>query len=153
MRLQRFCFLLCLLVPLAACQTIGVVSNPPRVHLADIKPLSGGGGIFAQQFGVSFIVENPNNAVLQIDGISYDLRVNGQPLMSGQSGQSGRINAFSQGNVGVLSSVSTLNILNQVLGAGREQGLSYQLDGRIYYRGGPRNGVPFRDGGAFNFGL
>lgn len=100
-------------------------------------------GLLEQRLGIKLRVMNPNDADLSIDGVTFDVDVNGQSFAKGVSNKAVTVPRFGEAVLD-LSAVSTLGSLLRQLGdlakSGRET-VEYRVHGRFY--GGGMNGVPF----------
>lgn len=127
---------------LAACATI---SQRPEVSLSglDIQEI----GLLEQRFGLRLRVLNPNDADISIDGLSYELEVNGQAFAKGVSNRAVTVPRMGEAVVEV-SAISNLGgllrQLNELHKGGREA-VTYRLTGRL--NAGGLGSVPFEHQG------
>lgn len=100
-------------------------------------------GLLEQRLGVKLRVMNPNDTDLPIDGVSFEVDVNGQGFAKGVFNKAVTVPRFGEALLD-LSAVSTLGSLLRQLGdlakGGRET-VQYRVHGRFH--GGGFNGVPF----------
>jgi LEA14-like dessication related protein len=116
---------------LAGCAHLGK-ADKPRVNIANITPKEV--KLFEQVFDLELRVMNPSDKGLAINGLVFDLEVNGQPFASGVSNHRFTIEPFSS-YVLQVEAVTTLgNMLRQVIKAQREEfsGLTYRLKGSFH---------------------
>lgn len=126
-RLLSLIFVLCL----AGCAGLGEPLEKPRVTLAGLELESL--NLFEQRFQVALRLSNPNPLALTVDGVEFDLALNGQPFAHGLSRET--VTLPAQGETVVKLKVSTqLGTLWKQLRAlqGGGQPLGYQLNGRLF---------------------
>ena len=124
---------------LAGCASLSMKS--PEVSLADVTIEEF--GLLEQRLGIKLRVMNPNDADLPIDGVTFEVDVNGQSFAKGVSNKSVTVPRFGEALLD-LSAVSTLGSLLRQLAelakSGRDT-VQYRVHGQFY--GGGLNGVPF----------
>jgi LEA14-like dessication related protein len=120
---------LCLFV-VAGCATVPSGVEPVKVSLADISMLDF--GLIEQKLGLKLRIQNPNNVEIPIEGLSYELELNGKSFADGLAHPQTRVPAF--GDVVIDSeAVSNLSGLFQQIGQlQKEQKLHYSLKGKLY---------------------
>jgi LEA14-like dessication related protein len=118
---------------------------PPRVRLADMKLLEG--GLFAQRIGLELLVGNPNNFDLALDGLTFELEVNGQPFADGFSNEAVTIPRLSEVKVPVKASTTLFNLVEQALILGERAELEYRLSGVAHLSGLTKRSVPYEQAG------
>lgn len=130
MKVIKICAALFLAMLLTACA--GLMSRPesPRVSLIGLKPVSM--ELFEQRFLVSLRVKNPNQFVLPIRGLDFNMDINGKRFANGLSATSVDIPALGEGRVDVEVGSSLLNTFRQ-LGAilQQGQGFDYKIKGVV----------------------
>jgi hypothetical protein len=122
---------LSLLVMLTACSSLPQ-HDPLRTSLAGIEPLPGEG--LEARFAVKLRVQNPNDHPIDFNGVTLELQVNKQPMLSGVSAQSGQVPRYGETLVTVPVSLSAYAALQQawaVAGYQHGQGLPYELRGKL----------------------
>src|SRR4051794_22514031 len=82
-----------------------VGTQPPTVTIVDFGV--GSAGLFEQQFNLRLRIQNPNAEEFRIDGIAFDLDVNGQPFAKGVGNQAVIVPRYASGFMTV-EAVSTL---------------------------------------------
>lgn len=118
-----------------------MATRPPGVSLANVSIEEF--GLLEQRLGLTLRVMNPNDADLPIDGVSFDVDVNGQHFAKGVSSKAVTIPRLGEALVDV-SAVTTLGDLLRQLGQlakGGRRTVEYRVHGRLYGVG--LNGVPF----------
>ncbi len=116
----------------AGCAVTQPRLEPLSVTLADIRPAQI--GLLEQEYAIKIRVQNPNNADVRIDGLSYQIDLNGQPFAKGVSRQSTSVAAFSEvvldatavGNLG-----SIMSQVVQIQKSGPPERFSYRLKGKL----------------------
>lgn len=91
---------------LSSCALLDPAYEKPAVHLVRIEPLSSSG--FEQRFRVDLKIINPNRSGLNISGMSYTLKLNGEKVVTGVAGQIAEIPSFSETVVQVEASTNIL---------------------------------------------
>ncbi len=112
----------------------------------------GNAGLFEQQYNLRLRIQNPNADDFRVDGIAFDLDVNGQPFAKGVGGESVTVPRYGSGFMPV-EAVSTLGALLKQFGRvsdGNKTLFKYRIKGQLSIVGGSR--VPFEETGEFDFG-
>ena len=114
----------------AGCATFPGGPEPVKVSLSDISMLDF--GLIEQKLGLKLRIQNPNNVEIPIEGLSYELELNGKPFANGLAHPQTQVPAF--GEVVIDSeAVSNLSGLFQQVGQlQKEQKLRYYLKGKLY---------------------
>lgn len=123
------CLILC---GLAACSGLPHDARPPKVSVAevDIKSL----GMFEQRFDVGLRVGNPNDFDLRIEGLEFDLEVNGHAFATGLARTSALLPALSSTVMRVDAVTQSRDLIRQIktLPAGAlRTGVPYRISGRV----------------------
>lgn len=130
---------------LAGCGTADPV--PPQVSVADLRLLDS--TVFEQRFEINLRIGNPNDFALPLDGLTFDLEVNGESFARGFSNQRVTIPRLGEGHVSVAASTTLVEVLRQMqLLAGRID-LTYRLRGFAYLDSLQRRTVPYESEGSF----
>ena len=119
-------------VLLAACTGLPLNAVPPRVSIAEVEVKSL--GLFEQKFDVGLRVANPNDFDLKIEGLDFDLEVNGRPFASGLSRVSTLVPAASNTVLRVEAIVQSKNLARQIRTLPPEslkEGVPYRVKGRV----------------------
>ena len=106
---------------------------PPEVRLADLRPV--GGGLIEQRFELSLRLVNRNDFALEIDGLTVELDLNGQPFASGLSNRSLTIPRLGQVVAPVEVSTTLLEVVQSLLDVAGSGRLSYRISGVAYMSG------------------
>ena len=103
-----------------------------------------------QRFEVGLRIYNPNNRDLKIDGVDFELDVNGMRLARGAGAVDLVLPRLGEAETTVRASTSVLDIARQVMAAGRSETLSYTLSGRIHLGSGLGGSLPFSKSGELS---
>jgi LEA14-like dessication related protein len=142
-RFRAISGLLVILV-LAACAQIGE-TRAPQVNVVDIRLLQS--GLLEQRFQVDLRIGNPNDFDLPIDGLTFELDLNGRRFAEGFTDQSVTVPRLGEARVSVAASTTLFDMMEQALILGERSELSYRIAGVIYLRGLARRQVPYQRGG------
>jgi len=142
--------LLLIAAALTGCAGLPAGMEAPAVTIADFGV--GSVSLFEQQFDLKLRIQNPNTADLQIDGIAFDLEINGEPFAKGVGNQMVTVPRYSSGFMPV-EAVSSLGGLLKQFGRlmGDRPGFTYRLKGTLSIGGGAR--IPFDRRGEFDMSL
>ncbi len=117
---------------LAACSGLPLNAVPPKVSIADVEVKSL--GLFEQKFDVGLRIANPNDFDLKIEGLDFDLEINGRPFASGLSRVSALVPAASNTVMRVEAIVQSKNLVRQIKTLPSEtlkEGVPYRIKGRV----------------------
>jgi LEA14-like dessication related protein len=139
--MRHLIFVLVAIAAVAGCAATQPRLEPLSVTLADIRPAQI--GLLEQEYAIKIRVQNPNNADIRIDGLSYQIDLNGKPFAKGVSRQSTSVAALSEvvldatavGNLG-----SIISQVVQIQKSGPPEGFSYRLKGKL---GSAQMAMPF----------
>ena len=87
--------------------------EPLSVTLADIRPAQI--GLLEQEYAIKIRVQNPNNADIHIEGLSYQIDLNGKPFAKGVSRQSTSVRGFGEVVLDATAVGNLGAIMNQVV--------------------------------------
>ena len=131
----------------AGCATMDDVV-PPKVNLVNIVPLSS--SVFEQRFIVDLRVANLNNFDLPLDGMSFEMDVNGSYFATGLSNRKTLVPRLGTAVVSLETTANSFDLFRQILNAVRVGTVEYSIKGSaILDRPGART-VPFRQTGELN---
>lgn len=116
--------------------------EPPEVVVTSIRALDA--TMLEQRFEVGLRIYNPNNRDLKIDGVDFELDVNGSRLAKGAGATDLVLPRLGDAETTVRASTSVLDIARQLMAAGESQTLSYSLSGRIHLGSGLGGTLPFK---------
>jgi LEA14-like dessication related protein len=123
---------LLVLVPIlvSGCATLPG-SDPLKVFLVGVEPLPGQG--LELRLAVKLRVQNPNEAVVEFDGVALDLIVRGLDFASGVSNERGSVPRFGETVITVPVSVSAAAMVRQAYAwaAGERTKLDFVARGKL----------------------
>jgi LEA14-like dessication related protein len=128
--LQRL--LILVVLGLVGCSTLPRDALAPEVSVADVQ-LSRL-GVFEQHFDVGLRVVNANEFPLNVEAMTFELEVNGQPFLHGQSQRALLIPAASTSVVRVDATTRSEDLLTQMRvlqNASLKAGVPYRIKGRM----------------------
>jgi len=137
-----------LILTLSACALLPN-RDPLNINVVGVDPLPGQD--LEVRFAVKLRLQNPNDTVINYNGVALRLDINDRQLASGVSDQHGSIAAFSETVLVVPVSVSAFSALRQVLGLSQTQtldNLPYVLHGKL--ASGLFGTLRFRDSGTLS---
>jgi len=145
-------YALCLLTAfssLAGCSGLFRTLEHPRINIANItaKEVK----LFEQVFDLELRIQNPNDLSLEINGLAFELEVNGKRFATGVSNQKVTMNRFSSAVLHVEAITTLWVFLRQIAEyqQTRTPRVTYRIKGSIY-SGSPSVKLPFDDSGEFN---
>jgi LEA14-like dessication related protein len=133
---------LALVAVLAGCAGLGRDVTPPDVYLVNLRPVSL--GLFEQRLALDLRVQNPNDFALRLDGLRFDLDLDGVPFARGVSDRDICVPALGEGVVPVTVSAATADVVDRALELARGGALPYELSGQAILAGPFGIPVPFR---------
>ncbi|SFN74865.1 LEA14-like dessication related protein [Formivibrio citricus] len=138
---MRRLFLIMASLLLSACAGVGSIVEKPSVSLAGIE--IEGLGLFEQRFLVSLRITNPNDVSVTMDGVDFNLDLNGEHFASGMSRETVTLPRLGETEV-KLKVTTRLDMLWKQLKSlqNGERPLGYHLTGRLYAPWIP-GGMPF----------
>ncbi|SDY86721.1 LEA type 2 family protein [Nitrosomonas sp. Nm33] len=130
------------------CTQLGGIKQNPSISLADIELVEL--GLLEQRFNLKLRIQNPNDIALRINGMTFDVELNGVDFAKGLSDQVVTVPRLGE-KVMEVKATSTLGTLWKQLGelekSSREK-VEYRLSGRLFLEG--LGSVPFeRKGDVF----
>lgn len=114
----------------AGCAGIGRFSEPPYIILSNINLLNM--GVFEQRYRIMMRIHNPNDAIIPIKGMSFQIFINEQDFARGVSNKPVIIPEFGEEVIEIDATSDLTSILRQFqdLMAGDIQKVSYRLTGK-----------------------
>ncbi len=120
-----------LITVLSGCSTLPGRPEPPRVNLVGLKLVSV--ELFEQRYEVSLRIKNPNAYELPIEGIDFQLDINGQAFADGVSNRQVSVPAYGEEVVALEVSSNLIKVFRhlQSLENSRSPAFEYRVSGSI----------------------
>ena len=134
---------------LTGCASLMWTGEKPSVEIVSIMPKEM--RLLEQTFTMELRIQNPTDADLDINGMAFELEINGQPFAKGVSNQSVKVERLSTKVVEVEANTGLTSILRQlseVRKGSYSSGFKYRLKGSVY-AGSPSIRIPFDEAGEF----
>ena len=131
------------------CASLMWTGEKPSVEIVSIMPKEM--RLLEQTFTMELRIQNPTDADLDINGMAFELEINGQPFAKGVSNQSVKVERLSTKVVQVEAYTGLTSILRQlseVRKGSYSSGFTYRLKGSVY-AGSPSVRIPFDETGEF----
>ncbi len=141
--------LLALVIPclwLAGCASLQPL-DPPDVYLTSLEPLQSEG--LEPRFRVGLRFQNPNTRDIDVEGINFELDVNGRRLATGVSDEAFQLPKLGEARTTVTVTTSLVDIARQVFALTSAQGVDYRLTGKVHI-GGFLTSIPFERSGTLD---
>jgi LEA14-like dessication related protein len=138
-----------LVVLLSGCASLFWTGEKPNVEIVNIVPKEI--RLLEQTFLMELRIQNPSDTDLDINGMAFELEINGQPFAKGVSNQSVKVERLSTKVVQVEAYTGLTSILRQLSEARKgsyTSGFKYRLKGSVY-SGSPSIRIPFDETGEF----
>lgn len=129
------------------CATPGGVI-PPTVTLIDLVPE--GGNLFEQRFRIDLRVSNANNFDIPLDGLSFEMAVNGAYFATGLSNQPVKIPRLGSAVVVVEATAGSADLFRNLLIVTQQGRVDYRIKGTALIGGAVQNTVPFERSGQLS---
>ena len=138
MSISKFITLLSVLL-LSGCTTIQQLQEL-QVSLIKIEPALSSTGL-SPRFNVHLLVTNPNDQDLEIQGMTLQLDIADQKILSGVSNQIPKLSAYSETPVDIQTTVNLLDLFKLLTQLSQHNGedVKYRLNTRI----DPKRFIPF----------
>ena len=120
---------LLLIVLLTGCASVEH-AQPPTIQLSNLR--LGTPGLLSQELLLEIRIGNPNDFALPVNGLTFQLDVNGQRFADGLSNDSVTVPRLGYATMSVTGSADTLAIVRQVLSLGNRERMTYRLHGTAY---------------------
>jgi LEA14-like dessication related protein len=132
------------LLAMSACAALEDAA-PPEVSLADITFLRS--GLLEQEIEVELRLRNPNNFELPLEGLTFDLLLDGKQLVRGFSNESVTIPRLGEARLPVTASTNLIDLVQQALRIARSGQLDYRIVGQAYVSGLGNRSMPYDKSG------
>lgn len=114
---------------LAGCASV----ESPSITLSSLQAQPG--TFFEQRFLTTLRIQNPNTFDLDVEGVSFDLEINGQPFAKGVGRSTTVVPAFGSGVVQAETVTTLIAFVRQFQGlAGTGPKLTYRVTGKLKLR-------------------
>ncbi len=140
---------LVLLLPLAACASLGPKLEAPRLSVVSVGMLSA--DLFSQQFRVRLHVQNPNSRAIPVKGIDYELFLEGDSFAEGVSGEPFVVPALGESEFDMTVRTNFVSSIGRLMSRmnGREGNrISYAITGKVVVDLPFVGDLPFKDSGS-----
>ena len=137
---------LLLIVGLSGCSLFVPKFEKPTLSVVGIQLMKS--DFFHQELRVRLRVQNPNDRSLPVEGIIYQLEVEGQELAHGMSGESFVVPALGEAEFDMSVSANMANMLFKLLNRNTSQ-VQYRIYGKISLSAGLLRSIRFDDHGDF----
>lgn len=131
------------------CTHLRLHQTPPKVHVESLKLLESEG--FSQRFEIGLRVINLAKKPLVIEGVHFELALNGHDLLEGVRGEELEVDAYGEATMNVVAStnlLSTLKFVKQWL-QDADTSLKYTLRADFDVKGSFLN-IPVNETGEVN---
>ncbi len=147
--LMKYFSVFLLLLVLSGCASVVPQPDQFKVNISSMRMLES--TLMEQRFQISLRVMNRGREAVSIDGMSFDIELNGKDFASGVSNKKVSIPAFSEGIVSVNVTSTIFGIIRQLHGMqqNKPKTFQYQISGSIY----PTNSllsIPFKEEGEID---
>lgn len=115
--------------------------EPPSVNIASVRLQDA--TLLEQRYRLQLRIQNPNTVELPIDGLSYEVEINGKPFAKGLSNRAVTVPGYGSELMEVEGTSTLFDVLRQLadLQKGHAKAVQYHLKGKLGLRSGSR--VPF----------
>lgn len=144
MRRRMLAAAILLAVLLGGCSGLDI-RQPPSVTLAGIEVIEA--NLFEQRLALKLRVLNPNNVEIPVNGLSFEVELNGEPFAKGVSDRAVRVPRLGEAVLEVTAVTGLAGILRQLQGLSRgsNDALPYRIKGRLVI--GSSLGIDFDERG------
>lgn len=146
MRIRLHGLIAALCLALAGCAALPGDFRPLEVGLADLELIEG--GLFQQRVLLTLNVRNPNNFEIALEGLRFDLDINGMRFARGLSNHHVTVPRLSEAKVPASATVTLVDLVNQMLVLGQRQAIEYSVTGDAFVTQLGGQAVPFEFSGT-----
>ena len=114
---------------MGGCAGMGI--RTPSVTVASIEVIEA--GLFEQRLAFKLRVLNPNNVEIPINGLSFEVELNGEPFAKGVSDKAVKVPRMGEAMLDVTAVTGFVGIIRQIQGLSRGNidALFYRIKGRL----------------------
>lgn len=134
-------------IGLSGCSLFVPKLEKPTLSVVSVKMLKS--DLWHQELKLRMRVQNPNDRVLPVRGLSYELDVDDQEVAHGMSADSFIVPARGEAEFDMSVSANMVNLV-KALSAGGNQ-VDYRLRGKIALSAGLLRSIPFNQPGSFKW--
>jgi len=145
-RVMRSVPVLLLAVALSGCALFVPKLQTPSLSIVDVEVLRA--NLMEQQLRVRMRVQNPNDRILPIQGLSYTVYLGGQEFATGVSDASFVVPALGTAEFNMDVTANAAGALFSILSQ-RGQAIDYHMKGRVELTHGWLRSIPFEESGTF----
>ncbi len=125
----------------SGCASLMGLGEPPQISLTNIQPVAI--GLLEQRYLITVRIQNPNAAPLRIEGLDYQIGVNGKAFADGVSSQHVTVPGYAEKTLDLGIRSTLLQLVDQFKGlAGNSGRLKYNIQGHLQLRD-PTIRIPF----------
>lgn len=142
-----------LVAALAGCATVGTRLETPRLSLVGVELQDA--SFFEQRLLVRLRVQNPNDLVLPVRGLSVDFELDGEHFAEGVSARAFDVPAAGEAEFDMIVTANAATALLRIFGKERDRKpreLEYRITGKLSTSLGLLRSVPFDERGTVSLG-
>lgn len=147
-RVGRVVLVALLLALAAGCANLQSL-EPPEVRLVSLRPVEA--TLMEQRFDVGLRVLNPNNRDIAVEGLDFELDINGSRMARGVSAEAFTLPRLGETVATIQVTTSTLSIIRRTMALSGSDSLEYRVRGRIHL-GGLAGTLSFDQTGQISLG-
>ena len=133
---------------LAACSSMLPKLEAPQLQVVKVDVLKS--DFLQQELRVRMRVDNPNDRVLPVRGITYEMEVAGEPFAHGESDKNFDVPALGSTEFDVSVTANAAGALLKLASGGKKlDAIEYRLVGKVSLSSGLIRSVPFEKKGTF----
>jgi LEA14-like dessication related protein len=152
MDIMRRILLWIMLISLAGCAGLGYREDSVKVTLSSLQLMES--TLMEQRYLVKLRLQNRSQRTLTVNGMSFDVELNGKDFASGVSNQEVSVAAFDEATVEVKVSSSLFGIIRQIQSMQNleSRAFQYEISGRVH-TGNVFTSLPFKEAGVIDLGV